>query len=169
MADSTAWLLELDSQMYAAVGELEIIHLLQSPPLHVIPKAPFYCNSVLVWQDRIIPLFDLLAWLEGYPLPRAHDTVAICAYQPQPGASLHYGALSLATIPVRVRLSDEQACTLPTQAGGWRELAIACVEDAGRTIPIIDLPYIFSGALHLPSSAPAARQSAPAPELKTAR
>lgn len=147
MADSTAWILELDSQLYAAVGELDMVHLLQSPPLLTIPGTPYYCNTVLVWQDRIIPLLDLLAWLEGYPLPREHTVVAICAYQTQPKAPVQYGALSLATIPTRARFSDEQTCALPKQPSGWRELAISCVMDQERTIPILDLPHIFSAAL----------------------
>lgn len=147
MAEGSAWLLELDYQMYTAVGELEMVHLLQAPTLFRLPKAPFYCDHLLVWQDRIIPLFDLLAWLEGYPLPREHLMVGICAYQPQPQTALRYGALSLVSIPTRARIKDEQACELPKQPAGWHNLAISCVQDQDRVIPILDLPHIFSQAL----------------------
>ena len=146
-ANATAWTIELDSRLYAAVGEFEMVHIVQEPELFDIPQTPFYCSQVLIWQNRIIPVMDLLAWLEGYALPRKHDTIGIFAYQQQSGAPLDFGALPMVSIPVRAQVGDDQACDLPATPPGWRELSISCFSDNNRIIPILDLPYIFSTGL----------------------
>ena len=146
-ANATAWIIELDNGLYVAVGELEMVHIVQSPELFDIPHTPFYCSQVLFWQNNIIPVMDLLAWLEGYAIPRMHDMIGIFTYQQQPDAPLDFGALPIVSIPARAQVGDEQACELPTHPLGWRELSISCFSDNYRVIPILDLPYIFSTGL----------------------
>ena len=143
--NATAWIIELDSGLYVAVGELEMVHIVQEPEVFDIPQAPFYCSQVLMWQEGIIPVLDIPAWLEGYALPRKHDMVGIFTYQQQSSASLDFGALPMISIPSRTQVSNNQACDLPTNARGWRELSISCFSYNDRVIPILDLPYVFSG------------------------
>ena len=147
MAESTAWVLALDQQLLAAVGEREMVHLIEAPTLLEVPRSPFYCRQVLVWNDAVLPAMDLAAWLRGQPAPRAQTLVGVFAYQTQPGADPEYGALLLAAIPMRTRVTDEQASRLPQQPGAWRTLAIACFKQDDQPIPILDLPYIFGGGL----------------------
>lgn len=65
MAEASAWLLTLDPQVRAAVGEREMVHLVQLPTVFDIPDAPRYCRQVLLWQEGIVPILDLAAWLSG--------------------------------------------------------------------------------------------------------
>ena len=147
MAESTAWVLALDQQLRAAVGEREMVHLIEAPTLLEVPRSPFYCRQVLVWNDAVLPAMDLAAWLRGQPAPRPQTLVGVFAYQTRPGADPEYGALVLAGIPTRTRVTDEQACALPKKPGNWRALAISCFKQGDQPIPILDLPHIFGGGL----------------------
>ena len=144
---ATAWIIELDSGLYVAVGELEMVHIIQSPEVFDIPQTPFYCSQVLIWQDGIIPVLDIPAWLEGYALPRPHNMVGIFNYQQQPESPLDFGALPMVSIPARTQVIDNQACDLPANIPGWRELSVSCFLHNDKVIPILDLPYIFSTSL----------------------
>ncbi len=145
--DSAAWVLMLDHQLLAAVGERELVHLIEAPTLLDVPRSPSYCRQVLVWNDTVLPAMDLAAWLRGQPAQRQQTLAGVFAYQTRPGTNPEYGALLLAGIPTRTRVADDQACAPPKQPGNWRTLAISCFKQSDQPIPILDLPHIFTGGL----------------------
>ena len=146
--ESTAWILALDDRLRAAVGEHELIHLIEAPTLLEVPLSPYYCRRAILWNNLLLPAMDLAAWLRGreQPAQQERKLAGVVAYQPQMGAA-EYGVLLLSDIPARTRVSDTQACKLPEQPTGWRDLAISCFLDAETPVPILDLPLIFSGRL----------------------
>jgi hypothetical protein len=123
--ESAAWVLMLDSQLRAAVGERELAHLIETPTLLEVPRSPFYCRRVLVWNDTLLPAMDLAAWLREQPAQGRQTLAGVFAYQTRPGADPEYGALLLAGIPTRARVADEQVCALPDPSAQWRSLAIS--------------------------------------------
>ena len=145
--DSAAWVLTLAGQMHVAVGERELVHLIEAPTLLEVPLSPYYCRQVLVWNDIVLPAMDLAAWLQGQPVQRWLTLAGVFAYQRRPGTTLEYGALLLAGIPTRARVADEQACPLPEPPAKWHALAISCFQQDNQPIPILDLPTIFTGGL----------------------
>lgn len=148
MKESTAWILSLATDLQAGVGELEMVHLVPSPELFDVPATPFYCRHVLIWEDGILPVLDLAAWLKGHAEPREHRLVGIFAYQDRPGATPRHGGLLLERTPRRVQVSDKQASGLPEDSASWRQIAVSCfTDDEGKRIPIIDLAQLFSRAL----------------------
>lgn len=142
-----AWLLELDSDRRAAIGGFEIAHVLaDDPALFEIPKAPDHCRRALIWQDRMLAVMDLPAWLDGARPARERSLIAIVRYRDLDRADTGFGALVLGTAPRRVQVVDEQACDLP--APEWKHLAIACFEHSDHgPVPVLDLAHIFSGPL----------------------
>ncbi len=147
MAESTAWVLALDGQLLAAVGEREMVHVIETPILLDVPCSPPYCRQVLVWNNTVLPAMDLAAWLREQPAQRQQTLAGVFAYQAWPGADPEYGALLLAGIPAQTPVTDDQACALPKQPDRWRTLAISCFKQGDRPIPILDLPHIFTGGL----------------------
>lgn len=146
--ESNAWVLALDDQLRAAVGEHELIHLIEKPVLLDVPLSPYYCRQVVLWNDRLLPAMDLSAWLQG--LPKANSDwklAAVVAYQTALGATPNYGVLLLAGIPERLRVADTHACHLPKHPDGWRELALSCFHRGENAIPILDIPHLFTGGL----------------------
>jgi hypothetical protein len=145
---SNAWLLALDPYLRAAVGERELIQLIETPTLLEVPLSPYYCRQVLVWNQILLPVMNLANGLRRQPAaPDQSRLAGIFGYQLMPGAKPAYGALLLAGIPERIRVADDQACLLPKRPAGWRAVAIACFKHGGHPIPVLDLPHLFSGAL----------------------
>lgn len=145
-AESKAWVFSLDDKLWGAVGEREMIHLLESPTLLEVPHSPFYCRQVLLWKDRILPALDLAAWLHGRPINRNLSIAGLMVYQ-NSNAEVQYGALLLTDLPQRKSVSDDQACPLPTEPADWKSVAVSCFAEGESVIPILNLPYIFSSAL----------------------
>ena len=147
MKAATAWLLDIDNTLRAAVGEQEMTHFIPEPELYSVPLSPVYCNDVVIWQDNIVPVFDLAAWLYDSPVDRQQSVVGIVMYQESPGAPVNLGALRLAGVPRRAQVSDEQSCDLPERPFRWREVAVSCFADSQGAVPILDLNHIFSSKL----------------------
>ncbi len=146
--ESTAWVLALDDQLRAAVGERELIHLIEAPALLEVPLSPYYCRQVILWNNLLLPAMDLAARIHKQPKANHNWKLAgIVAYQPEPNVAPGYGALLLAALPKRTQVTDTQACSLPERPDGWRELAISCFRQGEDTIPILDLPHLFTGGL----------------------
>jgi len=146
--ESNAWVLALDDQLRAAVGERELIHLIEKPTLLETPLSPHYCRKVVLWNNRLLPVMDLSAWLQGQPkADNDWKLIGVVGYQTAPGATPNYGALRLADIPERLQVTDTQACSLPEHPSGWRELALSCFLRGKDVIPILDAPYLFTGGL----------------------
>jgi len=146
-SDSTAWILALDDRLRAAVGERELIHLIEVPTLLEVPLCPYYCRHILVWNDAVLPAMDLAAWLHGQPSQRSRTLAGVFGYQMRRGAKPEYGALLLAGIPARARVTDESACGLPKKPRNWRSAAISCFKPGSDLIPVLDLAHIFAGGL----------------------
>jgi hypothetical protein len=146
MGEASAWLLSLGDEALAAVGELEMVHVVDSPELFEVPLSPPHCNRVLVWQERLLPVMDLARWLWGQVGERPRYAGITAWWDAQDG-SPRYGALLLAGLPIRIRVSDEDACALPHEPCGWASLALSCFQHRGGSVPVLDLPHIFSGSL----------------------
>ena len=144
-AASTAWLLALSNGWRTAVGEPEMLHVLHKPTLFAIPCSPFYCHQVLIWEKKLVPVFDLAAWLTGYKASYSNPLIGVVAYQEKLRNTIEYGALHLSSPPRRVSVNDDQACELPDDEIDWRSIAISCFADSDQNpIPILDLSRIFS-------------------------
>ncbi len=152
MPVSNAWLLTFSDKLHAAVGNLEMIHLLPHiPELIEIPQTPAWRRYLVAWQNQRLPLIDIRLFLT-----RNHNDndnfshkikvmAGIVAYHPLHEYAQKYGALLMSELPVRIVVDDQQWCGLPESPGGWTKLAISCFNHSQHgPVPILDLPRIFS-------------------------
>jgi len=75
------------------------------------------------------------------------DNMFLCivSYMSEQENMQEYGAILSAQLPVRIKVEDKQACDLPDSPEAWSMLAISCFShDTYGTVPILDLPRIFS-------------------------
>ena len=152
MSTVNAWMLDLGGGLHAAVGEREMIHVLpDAPTLYQIPQSPSHCRQVLVWQGTVLPLMDLSkrlpAGISDTPDTAigSRELVVITAFQGHPGDEPRHGALLLRGMPVRIRVSDTDACDLPEPLQPWRPYAIACFDHSGTgPVPVLNLHGVFS-------------------------
>ncbi len=145
MAQANAWVLNLGGGHSMAIGEREMIHLVDQPRLESIPHTPAHCHDVVLWEGEILPVMDMASWL-GLDEGR-RESVCVVAWQPRPDVRPGIGALVFSGMPLRVLVDDDQACDLPETPAGWGRVAQACFTHEGRPVPILDLAFVFSGAL----------------------
>ncbi|MFW2371810.1 MAG: chemotaxis protein CheW [Gammaproteobacteria bacterium] len=147
MSGATAWVMQLDHQISAAVGQMELIHIVDNPEFYKIPGAPAYCAHVILWNNRIIPVMDLSAWLNDSTVVYSRSLVAIAVYRDQ-NNELKYGGIHLSDTPAMEEVSNDQACALPMTSNRWRTVSISCFRSSDNNpVPILDVPTIFSTAL----------------------
>ncbi|MCX7156605.1 MAG: hypothetical protein NTW45_09205 [Rhodocyclales bacterium] len=144
--ESIAWLLNFGNGQLAVVGRRELLHLVPQPALFEVPRAPRHCSRVLIWQDRIVPVWDMLAWLAPNSRAVNASLLAVVGYQSGPRQVPRFGAVLLAEPPARVVVADTQACELPQDQSAWGRIASSSFCHEEKPIGILDLPLMFSGA-----------------------
>lgn len=148
MEDCNAWMMPLRGDLRAAVGELELVHVLPDPPeLFTVLKAPRHCRQVFLWEGHVLPVFDLSRLLGADPHEGENAHIGVFRYRPGPGQALRYGGLLIHGAPRQVLVNDSQACELPSGHDAWRRVANACFDYGGRPVPVLNLPRIFDHPL----------------------
>ena len=152
MSVSDAWILTISEDLYAAIGNLEMVHIhSEIPDLMTISKEGGYCQYRVLWQEQHLPLLDLGLFLCGEPSGDKNTNktenmfLCVVSYMSEQENVQDYGAILSSQLPVRIKVDDKQACELPDSPEEWPMLAISCFShDIYGTVPILDLPRIFS-------------------------
>lgn len=146
MSRASAWILGFRGNHQAAVGELELAHVLADEPesFHV-PGSPAYCHRVIVWEDNVVPLIDIGELFETKQEESTPRHFGIVRYRLRPTDRQRFGAFLMDRIPQRAHVDDASAYALPDALAGWRDLVISCFVHEERPIPILDLCSVFSG------------------------
>jgi len=149
---AAAWILALGAERRAAVGIYEVLHILAySPVLFRVPQAPPHCRSVILWEDRVVPVVDLRALITGGAdtvasagVAGLQQLVAIVAYQSDLSQPAEFGALLLAGLPVRATVTDADACEPDAGVTAWARFASSCFRHASYgAVPVLDLGRVF--------------------------
>jgi chemotaxis signal transduction protein len=146
MTMSAAWLLECGDSLALAVGDHEMVEYAQQGKTWTVPGAPGYCSSVMVWQNRIVPIMNLRA-LQGGPAETGEKPhVCVLNYQEAPGLPLQQLAVCVTRAPQKIRVEDEQACEFPPslEPGKLREVTLACFAHDGLPVLIVDIARLCS-------------------------
>lgn len=143
MSRMNAWILDFGTSHRAAVGGRELLHLIDVRTTFAVPCTPSYCRSVVFWQEQLLPVMDIASLLGGKS--KEAQFIAIVGYQQKRGEQPQFGALMLASPPLQVAVSDEQACRLPENALDWGKLAISCFDYQGDAMPVLNLTRLFNG------------------------
>lgn len=157
MSASDAWLLAVTKQLHVAIGNLEMVHIhFGIPDLIAISHEDSYCQHEILWQGQHLSLLDLDLFLSGEPYSDKTTNypenmyLCIVAYISAQEEVQEYGAILSIQSPVRITVDDKQACELPGAPERWSMLAISCFShNVYGTVPILDLPRIFSTHVNL--------------------
>jgi hypothetical protein len=147
---STARLVEYTPGRYIALPPHTTLEVVENPRPVAVPGGAYYGHGLLAWQERQIPLVNLLALLKAHTsdaaaaLPRY---ALVVAYQAAPGQPVMHGALGMAQLPQSVTVNDSDACGLPDDSDLWPLLALSCFTHEGQPAPIVDTSKLF-GAFH---------------------
>ncbi len=148
MSETNAWKLSFSASLRAAVGEFQLIHIFDQPELFEVPCTPLHCHQVLVWQEDVLPVMDIDAWVNPYQQTAKEPFAGIVAFQQSADMPVQYGCIKLIAPPQRIRVSDSSACEIPEENSFWLELSLASFRDAdGQVLMVLNLPKLFSGDL----------------------
>ena len=153
MQQATAWILQLGDEIHAAIGEREMIHIIDNPELTLAETPNKYCRQQISWQGTDLPVTDFREWFMNSNVSQNDVSyVAIVAFPEHNSDTPHYGGIVIEAIPYRTQVKDSQACALPESSQSWQEVSISCFSDQGQATPILNLAALFS-SLAVPSVA----------------
>ncbi|MDY6994256.1 MAG: hypothetical protein SVR94_16860 [Pseudomonadota bacterium] len=143
-----AWFLDFGQGFRAAVGLHEMSQVLLSVTLFKLPCTPQYCQEVFIFQNRILPVLDIVSLFHGGAINRsAANIIGVALYQAQPHQPVHYGGFYLEVMPSNIVVSDDQAAHLPDEKHYWRPFTASCFTHEGEAIPILNLAAFFTQQL----------------------
>jgi len=139
-----AWLMQIDRLTNLAVGQYELVHIVDQPEYTPIPQAPEYCKHVIIWNDNIVPVMNISSWVTGEVQPEDSGIVAILVYK-SPQEEFLYGGIKLSNTPVLERVNNNQQCALPESLAKLKLISISCFKSSdGDVVPILDVTGLFS-------------------------
>ncbi len=142
MSSANAWLLDVGDGRQVAIGQRELIQIMDAQDSFEVPLAPAHMREIIFWQKRAVPVMQLPVRLGGRAC--TGNILALVAFHDAVSNTAGLGAIHLAAPPVRVLVDDNQASSL--DEAGWEDMAISCFEQKGRSIPVLDLSRLFSAA-----------------------
>ncbi|MFZ6658494.1 chemotaxis protein CheW [Undibacterium sp. TJN19] len=146
MSNANAWLLEVGDGRCVAIGQRELIQIIDAPDSFDVPLAPAHMREVIFWQKRVVPVMQLPLRLGGQPCKG--NILALVAFHDADSKTAGLGAIHLSAPPSRVVVDDRQASNLEDDNPVWQDLAIACFEQDGKHVPVLDLSRIFCGSVN---------------------
>lgn len=140
-----AWLLDFGRGLRAAVGIHEMSHVLLETKLYEIPRSPYYCTEVLVFEGMILPVMDVISLIEQQRIVReGYDVIGIAVYQETITGDLNYAAMHLAMMPTPLFVDNRDACELPAHLDYWQPYTLSCFTYEEQPIPIIDFTKLYA-------------------------
>jgi chemotaxis signal transduction protein len=149
---SRAWILELNNSFEVCVAGEELRHLLTEPRMHQIPHTPQFCQYLLEWDERMLPLFDLGAWLQTgnetvslieQEYAQKNMVFAVLGYN-QSSTRIAYGAIALSRPPTLTFVKDSEFTDLNDSLLEKKGIINSNFKYQNRAIPIINIKRIFS-------------------------
>ncbi|VAW59441.1 hypothetical protein MNBD_GAMMA11-53 [hydrothermal vent metagenome] len=153
MKGASAWVLSINEVINVAVGQFEIAHIVDQTNLTPIAQAPEHCRFVTVWNNKIVPIFNIAHWIStDKPVekqPAHFNIIAILIYKLENG-NLAYGGIPLNRPPTLTQISNNQQCGLPAYTDKWKSIAISCFRSTSdQAIPILNTQALFQNRLPL--------------------
>jgi len=149
---ASAWILKVSEQHSVAISQYEMNHIEDSGEFYKIPKAPAWCDNIMLWKNQIVPVIDFTQLLSDKTLletaNKQSSMVAIIRLFYGTDKVASYGAIKILQPPVLEGVQNHQACQkedIPNQLSDVSLAAFKYQEQA--VVPILDIQKIFSGAV----------------------
>ena len=146
MSVSDAWLLECGDSLSIAVGDHEMLELLNSERCDPLPGSPGFCAEVLQRNGEAVPVVDLEALCRDGA--RHSDSTYLCLLYDQkaPGQPLQQVALRVENAPERIQVDDAQICEFPQdyEQSLIRNITLSCFTHHARPVLVLDISSLCS-------------------------
>lgn len=144
MSAVAAWVMKIDEALYASVSQMELVHIVDNPEPVLIPRAPVYCQNIIIWNDIILPVMDLSCLLSDSKPRATCNVVAVIIYRDSKN-EIQYGGISLANSPELEYVDNSQLCKLPNHKEKLQAISLSCFKSSDdHEVPILDISKVFS-------------------------
>ena len=138
---ASAWVLPLHDGSRVAVGESELVHLLDAEPaLFPIPFGERPIADLLLWEGNPTPVADLVRDRGAQTRGRL---IAIVAFDPSGAGAAEHGAIRITAAPRRTQVEDVDAAPAAEVPEGLVRYAHAAFRDGAGVVPVLDLHAVF--------------------------
>lgn len=146
MSLSTAWLLQCGEKLSIAVGDREMVELVQGQASHPVPGSPAHCSSVLIWQESIVPIMDLAILYSGTVLEPGNSYLCLLNYQEAPSLPIQQLALRVSEAPERIHVDDAQFCEMSPDlaTSPFKPVTLSSFSHHAKTVLILDIARLCS-------------------------
>lgn len=144
MSKAAAWVMKVDESLYTSVSQMELVHIIDKPYFVNIPKAPEYCQNIVIWNENILPVVDLSCLLNDTKSRNICDFVAVIIYR-DCNSEIHYGGVKLVDSPELEYVDNNQLCNIPEHSMNIQTISLSCfISKDGHETPILDMSKVFS-------------------------
>jgi len=144
MSRVAAWVMKVDDSIYASVSQMELVHIINNPCSINVPKAPEYCQNIIIWNDSILPVVDFSRILNNIDSNKLCNVVAVIIYKDS-NNEVNYGGINLSESPELEYVENNQLCDLPEHTKDLQDISLSCfLSKNGHEVPILDMSKIFS-------------------------
>lgn len=144
MSKAAAWIMKINETIYISVSQMELVHIISNPAIIPVPRAPAYCQNIIIWNDNVLPVVDISQLLDGANDSYYNQSVAVITYRDHNNI-IQYGGILLADSPVLEHVNNDQLCQLSGDTMNLHAISLSCfTSKKGFQVPIIDMSKLFS-------------------------
>ncbi len=115
MSTSDAWLLDCGESLSIAVGDHEMIELVQTGQNGHVPATSEQGSEVLQWQEKMVPVMEIASLHNGARLESSDAYLCLLNYQASADTAVQQLALKVTRAPERIQVDDAQVCEFPRE------------------------------------------------------
>ncbi len=146
MSTSDAWLLDCGESLTIAVGDHEMLELVQTGQQHQVTETSEQGSEVLQWQEKTVPVMEIGSLHTGSKLESSDSYLCLLNYQVSADTPLQQLALRVTRAPERIQVDDAQVCEFPREYDNsqLKAVTLSCFTHHAKPVLILDISSLCS-------------------------
>ena len=146
MTTSDAWLLDCGESLTIAVGDHEMLELVQTGQQHQVTETSEQGSEVLQWQGKAVPVMEISSLHTGSKLDSSDSYLCLLNYQVSVDTPLQQLALRVTRAPERIQVDDAQVCEFPREFDNsqLKSVTLSCFTHHAKPVLILDIASLCS-------------------------
>lgn len=146
MSTSDAWLLDCGESLSIAVGDHEMVELVQTGTQHQVTESSAQGTEVLQWQEKTVPVMEISSLHSGTGLAAPDSYLCLLNYQVSVDTPLQQLALRVTRAPERIQVDDAQVCEFPREFDNsqLKTVTLSCFTHHAKPVLILDIASLCS-------------------------
>ena len=146
MSTCDAWLLDCGEPLLIAVGDHEMVELVQTGEQHLVSETSEHGSDVLHWHEKVVPVIEISSLHNGNKLEASDSYLCLLNYQASADTPLQQLALRVTRAPERIQVDDSQVCEFPREFDNsqLKAVTLSCFTYHAKPVLIVDISSLCS-------------------------